>query len=143
MAAIKVSSKIDESHQNVSGVLTEVMRLLQDSIAENGKLGRLLARCASPLPDRRRSTLFRPQTGYYADLAEIATALFESLLMNHPFVDGNKRVGHAAMETFLMLNGVEINASTDEQEEVVLALATGALGRERLVGWLQAHVREV
>jgi death-on-curing protein len=46
-----------------------------------------------------------PQTGYYADLAEMAAALFESLLMNHPFVDGNKRVAFFATDVFLRLNG--------------------------------------
>jgi death-on-curing protein len=45
--------------------------------------------------------------------------------MNHPFVDGNKRVGHAAMETFLILNGYEIIASVDEQERVMIELAAG------------------
>ena len=51
------------------------------------------------------SALYRPQTGHYADLAEMATALFESLLMNHPFVDGNKRVAFFATDVFLRLNG--------------------------------------
>ncbi len=46
------------------------------------------------------SALFRPQTGYYDDIAEMATALFESLLMNHPF-DGNKRVAFFATDVFL------------------------------------------
>lgn len=50
--------------------------------------------------------------------------------MNHPFVDGNKRTGHAAMETFLILNGLEINASVDEQEQVILAVASGVVRRE-------------
>ena len=45
------------------------------------------------------SALHRPQTGYYADLAEMAAALFESLIMNHPFIDGNKRV-HFSQPTF-------------------------------------------
>jgi death on curing protein len=48
--------------------------------------------------------------------------------MNHPFVDESKRTGHAAMETFLVLNGMEINAFVDEQEHVVLAIASGTLG---------------
>ena len=47
------------------------------------------------------SALYRPRTGYYRDLAEMATALFESLLMNHPFVDGNKRVAFFATDVFL------------------------------------------
>ncbi len=59
--------------------------------------------------------------------------------MNHPFVDGNKRTGHAATETFLVLNRVEINASVDEQERVVLAIASGKLEREAFVEWLQRN----
>lgn len=56
-------------------------------------------------PGLLKSALYRPQTGYYADLAEMAAALFESLLMNHPFVDGNKRVAFFATDVFLRLNG--------------------------------------
>ena len=66
-------------------------------------------------------------------------ALGFSIIMNHPFVDGNKRTGHAATETFLVLNGVEINASVDEQERVVLALASSQLEREAFVEWLRRN----
>lgn len=61
----------------------------------------------------------------YLSLFEKSAALGFSILMNHPFVDGNKRTGHAAAETFLILNGMEINASVDEQERIVLAIASG------------------
>jgi death on curing protein len=76
----------------------------------------------------------------YPTLVEKAAALGFSLVMNHPFVDGNKRVGHAAMETFLVLNGFEIEAPIDEQERVVLDLAASRLGREDFTHWLRAHV---
>ena len=56
------------------------------------------------------SALFRPQTGYYRDLAEMGTALFESLLMNHPFVDGNKRVAFFATDVFFRLNGFRLGS---------------------------------
>lgn len=59
--------------------------------------------------------------------------------MNHPFVDGNKRTGHAAVEIFLILNGIEISASVDEQERIVLAIASGESEREAFVEWLQHH----
>ena len=62
--------------------------------------------------------------------------------MNHPFVDGNKRVGHAAMELFLLTNGYEIEASIDEQESVILRLAKGEMSREEFVNWLRPHVVE-
>ena len=61
---------------------------------------------------------------------------------NHPFVDGNKRLGHAAMETFLLLNGSEIDASVDEQERLMLDLTSGRLTREQLAAWLVAHLRQ-
>jgi death on curing protein len=75
----------------------------------------------------------------YPSLLEKAAALGFSIIMNHPFVDGNKRIGHAAMETFLVLNGMEINASVDEQERVVLTIASGELKREAFVEWLQRN----
>ncbi|WP_202925016.1 type II toxin-antitoxin system death-on-curing family toxin [Myxacorys almedinensis] len=75
----------------------------------------------------------------YPSLLEKAAALGLSIIMNHPFVDGNKRTGHAAMETFLILNGMEINASVDEQERMVLEIASGELGREAFVEWLQQN----
>lgn len=59
--------------------------------------------------------------------------------MNHPFIDGNKRAGHAALETFLVLNGLEVTASVDEQENVVLAIASGETDREAFVEWLQQY----
>jgi len=65
----------------------------------------------------------------YPTIVEKAAALGYSLIMNHPFVDGNKRVGHAAMETFLVLNGYEIRADVDEQEKTILRLAAGTLSR--------------
>ena len=75
----------------------------------------------------------------YPSLLEKSAALGFSIIMNHPFVDGNKRTGHAATETFLVLNELEINASVDEQERVVLAIASGKLEREAFVEWLQRN----
>ena len=73
----------------------------------------------------------------YPDIVEKAAALCFSLIQNHPFVDGNKRVGHAAMETFLVLNGYEIHASVDDQERAMLAVAAGTLSRNGLTEWLR------
>jgi death on curing protein len=70
-----------------------------------------------------------------------AAALGFSLSMNHPFVDGNKRVAHAAMEVFLILNGVELTADVDEQERLMLDLADGQVLREELAAWLERHIR--
>ena len=77
----------------------------------------------------------------YPTLAEKAAALGFSLVSNHPFVDGNKRIGHKAMETFLVLNGFEIDADVDEQERVVLALAAGQMNRDEWTVWVRGHVR--
>ena len=92
-------------------------------------------------PGALESALFRPQTGYYDDIVAEAAALMESLAINHPFVDGNKRVGHAAMETFLVLNGFDLSPPVSEQEELMLALAGGSLSREGLLRWVDAHIR--
>ena len=75
-------------------------------------------------------------------VVEKAVALGFSLVMNHPFVDGNKRVGHAAMETFLVLNGYELRAAVDEQERIVLQVAAGDLGRPELTEWVRSRVVE-
>lgn len=58
------------------------------------------------------SALFRPQTGYYADIIEQAAALLESLAVNHPFIDGNKRVAFAVTDTFLRINGHAIQSES-------------------------------
>lgn len=74
------------------------------------------------------SAIAQPQMTFageelYPTIVEKASALGFSLIKNHPFIDGNKRIGHAAMEVFLVLNGFEINAAVDEQEQVILQLA--------------------
>jgi death on curing protein len=76
----------------------------------------------------------------FPTLAEKAAALCFSLVGNHPFVDGNKRVGHAATETFLVLNGAEIDAGLDEQEQIMLDLAAGRINRGQLADWLRQHL---
>ena len=80
------------------------------------------------------------QTDLYPDIISKASALCFSLVMNHPFADGNKRVGHAAMETFLILNGHEIEAPVDEQAQIFLDLAAGNLTRKAFTSWLKGHV---
>ena len=77
----------------------------------------------------------------YPSLVEKAGALGYGLAMNHPFLDGNKRIAHAAMAVFLELNGSSIEASVDEQERLMLDLAAGNVSRVELTAWLTAHVR--
>jgi death on curing protein len=92
-----------------------------------------------------QSAVAQPRMSYggadlYHGLAEKSAALCFSLVMGHPFVDGNKRVAHAAMETFLVLNGFELNAPVEVQEELFLSLAGGTVSRGELVAWIKAHV---
>src|SRR5437867_13026919 len=70
-----------------------------------------------------------------------AAALAFSLALNHPFLDGNKRVAHAAMEALLMLNGFELLATVDDQERLMLDLAAGHLTREHLAEWIEKHLK--
>jgi death-on-curing protein len=79
----------------------------------------------------------------YPTIESKATALCFSLVMNHPFVDGNKRIGHAAMETFLVMNGFEIVADVDDAEKIILTLAAGDLSREELLAWVTSHIQRL
>lgn len=63
-------------------------------------------------PGALEAALFRPQSGYYDDLVWEAAALFESLAMNHPFVDGNKRIAFACVDVFLRVNGFRVTAKS-------------------------------
>ena len=76
----------------------------------------------------------------YPTIVEKAAALGFSFIKNHPFVDGNKRTGHAVMETFLVLNGYEIQASVEELEQVILQAAAGEMPREAFTKWLRQHI---
>lgn len=88
------------------------------------------------------AALLRPQTGYYSDLVEEAAALWESLAMNHGFVDGNKRVAFACMEVFLDLNGLEIVSSENEAIEFVYShLEAGTFNKNNLDVWLRANTK--
>lgn len=77
----------------------------------------------------------------YPSLAEKAAAIGYSLIANHPFMDGNKRIGQAVMEAVLLRNGHEVDASIDEQEEVILRAARGEMTRRELSLWVQTHMR--
>ena len=79
----------------------------------------------------------------YPALVEKASALGFSLIQNHPFVDGNKRAGQAAVEIFLVLNGYQIVASVDEQEVFILKVASGELQRDGFTEWLTSHIEPI
>jgi death on curing protein len=76
-------------------------------------------------------------------IVQKAAALAFSLALNHPFVDGNKRVAHAAMEVFLLVNSWELVGTVDEQERLMLDLADGRMTREQLTAWLEQHTKHV
>ncbi|MBK5940790.1 type II toxin-antitoxin system death-on-curing family toxin [Halochromatium roseum] len=118
--------------------LAEVLTLQQRLIATSGGADGL--RDTGAL----ESAVSQPHASFagedlYPDLIAKAGALGHALVMSHPFLDGNKRLGHAAMETFLVLNGQEIICELDEQESMMLTLATGEVSRAEFTEWLRAH----
>ena len=87
------------------------------------------------------SALHRPQTGYYADLAEMAAALFESLIMNHPFIDGNKRVAFFATDVFLRLNGYKLKVDAKKAHRFLIGLLENDnCSYDELLPWIRRHV---
>lgn len=86
------------------------------------------------------SALLRPQTGYYADLVEEAAALWESLAMNHGFIDGNKRVALATTLVFLQANGLDIEADPDDVIAFIYGhLEAGTFRKDVLDAWLREN----
>jgi death-on-curing protein len=93
-------------------------------------------------PGLLESALFRPRTGYYDDLSSMATALFESLLMNHPFIDGNKRVAFFAADVFLRLNEWKIDVDPDEAHTFIIRLLERTeCDFEHLLPWIQSSLK--
>ena len=87
------------------------------------------------------SAVFRPQTGYYNDLNEEAAALLESLVNNHPFLDVNDRMGFAAVHTFLLVNGFDLNVTSDAASEFIRkTMADGKFRFALLHEWISAHL---
>ena len=88
------------------------------------------------------AAVFRPRAGYYADVLEEAAALFESLIQNHPFVDGNKRTALAAVEVFLNYNEYTLRAEPAQTNKFLIRhIAGGTLSFTLIKNWLIAHVR--
>jgi len=86
------------------------------------------------------AALIRPQTGYYSDIVEEAAALWESLAMNHGFVDGNKRVAFAVTDIFLDMNGYEITTTQKTVETFIYHhLEAGTFIKDVLDAWLREH----
>ena len=84
------------------------------------------------------SALARPQSGYYKDVIESAAALLESLAINHPFIDGNKRVAFAATDTFLRINGYTINSDSKSLHKSFMKFFDlGEFNKANLEPWLR------
>lgn len=123
------------------------------SLGEVVELHRALLQQSGGAPGIRdlgllESALAQPRATFSGEdlhptLTAKAAAVGFSLALNHPFVDGNKRVAHAAMEVFLLLNGVVLDAEIDEQERLMLSLAGGHMSREQLTTWLEEHAKPV
>jgi death-on-curing protein len=115
--------------------VAEVLAIHQNQIEEYGGAHGLRDQGAL------EAAVFRPQTGYYNDISEEAAALLESLVNNHAFLDGNKRVGFAAMHTFLLINGFDLDVSSRAAYEFMIkAMEEGQFRFALLREWIEAHL---
>jgi death on curing protein len=115
--------------------VAEVVAIHHYQIEEYGGEGGLLNQGSL------EAAVFRPQTGYYNALSEEAAALLESLVNNHPFVDGNNGVGFAAAHTFLLMNGFDLDVSSKATFEFIIrAISDGKFRFALLHEWLAAHL---
>jgi death on curing protein len=93
-------------------------------------------------PGALEAALFRPQTGYYEDIVAEAAALIESLAINHPFLDGNKRIAFAAADVFLRINGWRLQrAPTQIYAEMMQMFEVGTFDIAHLDPWLCAFAK--
>jgi death-on-curing protein len=120
--------------------LAEVLEIHQDQVTRYGG--------ASGVRDIEllKSALGMPSTTYggqflHTDIYEMAAAYLFHLVRNHPFVDGNKRVGAVTALIFLYLNGFDFNASEDDLAEMVLAVARGDIDKAEVAVFIQRHTR--
>ena len=121
--------------------LDQVLALHKAQIDEYGGAHGLRAR------GNLESAIARPQMTFggvdlYPEMPEKAGALWHSLVMNHPFIDGNKRIGAMAAEFFLGLNGVDLLATDEQIVEITLATARGEMSAEALAIWIRQRSRE-
>ena len=79
----------------------------------------------------------------YPSVLEKAASLIESILVNHPFIDGNKRTGYTVLRLYLFQNGLDINASQDNKYEFVINIASGTLKYEGILSWLKSNTAKM
>ncbi len=79
----------------------------------------------------------------YQGVKEKAAVLLESIIKNHPFVDGNKRVGYVLFRSFLILNGIDITASEEIRYQLVINVAQGKASKKEIINWIEKHSKEI
>ncbi len=89
-----------------------------------------------------KAALERPYSGFgeiefYPSVEEKAAAILESIVTNHPFIDGNKRTGYVLMRLLLMQYGKDISASQDEKYDFVIAVASGKMDFQQVLAWIK------
>ena len=95
-------------------------------------------------PGILESALYRPQSGYYQDLSEMSAALFESLLMNHPFLDGNKRVAFFCTDVFLRMNNHFLDVDDDDTYSFFMKLfESSTCDYEHLLPWMKKFIKRI
>lgn len=93
-------------------------------------------------PGALEAALYRPQTGYYEDIVAEAAALLESLTINHPFIDGNKRIAYAAADVFLRINGWRLKREPMKiHAEMIQMFETGTFNIAHLEPWLRSFAQ--
>lgn len=120
--------------------LAEVLEIHQDQVTRYGG--------ASGVRDIEllKSALGMPSATYggqflHTDIYEMAAAYLFHMVKNHPFVDGNKRVGAVTALIFLYLNGFDFDASEDDLAEIVLAVARGDIDKAEVAVFIRRHTR--
>ena len=122
--------------------LSQVLQLHHRIMAQSGGTGGILDLGLLESALRQPRMCFGEEE-LYPSLAAKASVLGFTIIRNHPFADGNKRTGHAAMEIFLILNGYELKASVDKSEKIVLQVAAGELSREEFQTWIEHHLAPI
>lgn len=120
----------------------QIMLLHKDIIAESGGSAEIRD---EGLLDSALNAPFQTfsETELYPTLIEKAARLGYSLIKNHAFVDGNKRIGAHTMLVFLALNGIEIEYEDNDFIQLVLGVAAGEISDEQLLTWLKAHISDL
>ncbi len=94
-----------------------------------------------------KSAIARPYQTFdgkdlYASSIEKAAAIIESIVVNHPFMDGNKRTGYVLMRILLLDDNKTVKAEEDEKYDFVIRIASGKISYDEILTWIKAHIKE-